>query len=120
MCYQPLTTWLKLESARAAARIILLRFLAFTLLASGAVFLGASVEAGTNAAAVPRCTSFNQLSAKFVSPNGAGGWFYFLISFTNEGATACSLSGVPIAQPVNGSARAPVGPVATYYPTDGV
>lgn len=69
---------------------------------------------------MPKCTSSNQLSAKFVSPNGAGGWFYFLIAFTNEGSTACSESGVPIAQPVQCSAKAPVGPVATYYPTDGV
>jgi hypothetical protein len=76
--------------------------------------------ASANAATIAQCTTHDHLSAKYLSPNGASGWFYFLIAFTNSGATSCTLSGVPHAQPVQGPGKTPVGPAAAYQPTDGV
>lgn len=96
-------------------------------LASGLFFLVyTGIMAMTNgvtsasAAPVPKCTAHSDISARFVSPNGAGGMFYFLIAFPNSGATSCSVSGVPRAQPVQGLSKTPVGPAAIYQPIAGV
>ena len=98
------------------------RRLRFTLvLVVASLFTATSNGAASaGAATIARCTTHDHLSAKYVSPNGASGWFYFLIAFTNSGATSCTLSGVPRAQPVQGSGETPVGPAAAYQPTDGV
>jgi hypothetical protein len=52
--------------------------------------------------------------------NGAATRFFFLIVFTNNGATSCSLSGVPRAQAVEGPSKTPVGFVAKYAPSGSV
>ena len=98
------------------------RRLRFTLVLVVASLFTATFNdaASVSAATVAPCTTHDHLSAKYVSPNGASGWFYFLIAFTNSGATSCTLSGVPRAQPVRGSGETPVGPAAAYQPTDGV
>jgi len=73
-----------------------------------------------NATTVPHCTVSSLLSAKFIGPNGAATWFYFLIAFTNSSATACSFSGVPHAQAVKGPSDILVGSPARYGPIEGV
>ncbi|MHB8380087.1 MAG: DUF4232 domain-containing protein [Acidimicrobiales bacterium] len=89
------------------------------LVATGVV----STAGGTGTAgavAVAHCTPKSHLSAKFIAPNGAATMFYFLIAFTNRGTSSCSLSGVPIAQAVDGPSESPVGPTAHYLATGGV
>ncbi|MGC2484996.1 MAG: DUF4232 domain-containing protein [Acidimicrobiales bacterium] len=73
-----------------------------------------------SAASTPHCGAHNDIAARFVGPNGAGGEFYFLIAFTNNGAITCSMSGVPHSQPVDGTSKRPVGPSSTYQPIEGV
>jgi hypothetical protein len=95
-----------------------LRVFAFSVLLLSAVSLNANTDTFgvAGAATVPRCTDAGRLSATLKGINGAATWFYFLISFTNDGTTSCSLSGVPRAQAVEGSGRTPVGPAARYSP----
>jgi hypothetical protein len=73
-----------------------------------------------NTAPMPHCGARNHIEVKFVGPNGASGEFYFLFEFTNSSAIACSMSGVPYSQPVDGDSKTPVGPDSTYQPIEGV
>jgi hypothetical protein len=74
--------------------------------------------------AVPFCAAKNlsERSVVLSSPGtgkyATGLWKISLI-FTNHGTTACSLSGVPKAQPVIGSKHTPVGPNAHSGPMPG-
>jgi hypothetical protein len=68
----------------------------------------------------PRCSASSDLSVKFIGQNGASSMAYFLITFINNGAKSCALSGAPSAQAVAGPNGAPIGPPAKYLQTSDV
>lgn len=102
------------------------RVLTRVLLAASLVFVVAHQEAAAAAnveknSVVPRCAAKN-LSERSVaippSPQGleGEGWFRLSLIFTNHGATACAISGIPSAQPVVGSKHTPVGRESNFGP----
>lgn len=95
--------------------------LVFTALLLSAASFSATVSPTgvAGAATVPHCTASSHISAKLKGMNGAATWFYFLIAFTNGGATSCSMSGAPRAQAVEGTNRTPVGLAAKYASLSG-
>jgi hypothetical protein len=93
------------------------------MLLSSAINAATSGPATASDAAVPICHASNRISAKVTGENGASSTFYFLITFTNDGATTCSLSGHLSAQPISGAGGSvwiDVGPRAGYQSTEGV
>jgi Protein of unknown function (DUF4232) len=112
------TVWsIKMSGGLLRARI--LKYALAVLIFGGASVTLSSARSASGAS-VPRCTASNALSARFVSPNGAAGLFYFLISFTNSGPRSCFLAGVPHAQAVEGTNETSVGPPALYLATPGM
>lgn len=70
---------------------------------------------------VPRCAAKNLSERSVVIPPSAQGlegegWYRLSLIFTNHGATACALAGVPSAQPVVGPKHTPVGRKASSGP----
>ncbi len=77
------------------------------------------VVSGYSLVAVAHCTSA-QLQASAGAGSGAAGTIYYPLSFTNVSAAACSVSGIPVVQPVT-TAGAAAGPAAApeVLPGDG-
>jgi hypothetical protein len=96
---------------------------ALLVFASSGIGVIAGDVATSSAASVPICHASNKVTAKVTGENGASSTFYFLITFTNNGATRCSLPGIQTAAAVTGEGEAEwnfVGPPATYRATEGV
>jgi hypothetical protein len=83
--------------------------LAGGLLAGGLLGVGASTPAGATSA--KSCVS-TQITVSHGAAQGTAGTTYYALVFTNSGATACTLFGVPVIQPVIGSAHRSLGPAA--------
>jgi hypothetical protein len=65
-----------------------------------------------SASPVPHCSKSSDVAAKLKVKSGASSTFYFLIEFTNDGSTTCSLSRDVRAQAVEGRRHEDVGPTA--------
>jgi uncharacterized protein DUF4232 len=101
-------------------RSLFLRLVLLGTLTSSAAIASTGDAATASDAAVPICHANNRISAKVTGENGASSTFYFLITFTNRGATTCSLPGNLSAQPISGAGGAvwiDVGPRSDYQPT---
>ena len=84
------------------------------LLATGVVVTTGAVAASASAASAPSCIGAH-LKVSVGTSQGAAGTIWYPIVFTNTGASACSIWGVPAIQPVvGGSAHSTthVGPPA--------
>jgi hypothetical protein len=84
-----------------------------SIAALGLTLAGLAVLGGTSGAASPRvvappCTAAH-LSVKTGPANGTAGTTYYSLRFFNQGANACTLRGIPSAQPVVTAAHTPVG-----------
>ena len=84
-----------------------------SIAALGLTLAGLAVLGGTSGAASPRvvappCTAAH-LSEKTGPANGTAGTTYYSLRFFNQGANACTLRGIPSAQPVVTAAHTPVG-----------
>jgi hypothetical protein len=93
------------------------------VLASTGIASTTSSSGIAGATTVPICHASNRISAKVTGENGASSWFYFLITFTNNGATGCSLPGIQTASAVTGEGDEEwsfIGPEAKYQATKGV
>ena len=96
---------------------------ALLLFASSGIVLTTKDAGISGAATVPSCHVSNRISAKVTGENGASSFFYFLITFTNDGATSCSMPGVQSAAAVTGERETEwgfVGPPAKYRATEGI
>ena len=97
------------------------RLLPVLLLAVTGVVVGSGAGSGAvGGATVSPCTAASHLTATVAGLNGAATQYYFLVAFKNSGVDACSLTDVPRAQPVVGTARSPVGPATAYRAVAGV
>jgi hypothetical protein len=65
------------------------------------------------------CTSVRGVTVTRGRTGVAAGTAYTAVVFTNHGANACYLNGVPAVQPVAGQYRSVVGPAAWSYSTSG-
>jgi hypothetical protein len=89
--------------------ILLLPVLAGGLLAGGLFGVAPSMAATT--AGAKSCVS-TQITVSRGAAQGTAGTTYYALVFTNTGATACTLFGVPVIQPVIGPSHRPLGPPA--------
>jgi len=88
---------------------------AFLLVLSSTWFMSLESTSSASTSGTPPCTARSHLTATIFGLDGIATQSNFLIGLTNNGSTACTLSGVPRAQPVIGTSRAPVGPVSMSW-----
>lgn len=93
---------------------ILRRTFAVLLIVSGVIAVTAGNFSKANATSIPTCSAANHPAITQVLQNGASSQFYFFVTFTNTGPSACALVGAPQAQPVNGAGHSPVGSNSRY------
>ena len=72
---------------------------AIGLSVAGVAFSGGTSGASSPRIAAPACTAA-QLNVKTGPANGTAGTTYYALRFFNRGASACTLRGIPSAQPV--------------------
>ena len=89
--------------------LLLLPVLAGGVLAGGLFGVAPSTAATTTGA--KSCVS-TQITVSRRAAQGTAGTNYYALVFTNTGATACTLFGVPVIQPVIGPSHRPLGPPA--------
>jgi hypothetical protein len=89
-----------------------------SLVIAGIAFDGFVATASASKTAVGVCSAKN-LTERTGRTGAAAGTSYTNLVFTNHGATACSLSGIPRAQPVVGSKHTSVGPYASINRVSG-
>lgn len=88
---------------------------AFLLVLSSTWFMSLESTSSASTSGMPPCTARSHLTATMFGLDGIATQSNFLIGLTNNGPTACTLSGVPRAQPVIGTSRASVGPVSMSW-----
>lgn len=93
---------------------ILRRTFTALLIVSGVMAVTTGNFSKASATSIPTCSAGNHLAVTQVLQNGESSQFYFFVTFTNTGPSACALVGAPQAQPVNGAGRDPVGPNSRY------
>jgi hypothetical protein len=93
-------------------RILTRALLTASLVIAGVTFEGSVATASAKKTAVTFC-AVKSLTEKTGRTGAAAGTAYTDLVFTNRGATTCSLSGIPKAQPVFGLKHTPVGPSAS-------
>ena len=81
---------------------------ALGLTLAGLVALGGTSVASSPRVVAPQCTAAH-LNVRTGPANGTAGTTYYSLRFFNQGANACTLRGIPSAQPVVTTARTPVG-----------
>ena len=74
----------------------------------GVALASGAAEASSSRIAAPACTAV-QLNVKTGPAIGTAGTTYYNLRFFNHGATACTLAGIPSAQPVVTAAHSAVG-----------
>src|SRR5664280_466621 len=88
---------------------------AFLLALSSTWFMSLESTSSASTSGTLPCTARSHLTATVFGLDGIATQSNFLIGLTNNGSTACTLSGVPRAQPVIGTSRTSVGPVSMSW-----
>jgi hypothetical protein len=88
-------------------------FLAMLPFVAAISFEGSIAAGAEKKTTVPFCSTKNLTERTVSAATTVTDHSFWLLIVTNHGTTACSLSGIPRAQPVAGLQRTPIGPYAS-------